>query len=92
MLCQTVICVTEKKGKKNDECWGADYNTIWGVGLPWWSSGKESAFQCRRSLVGELRSHMPRGLLSPRSTTREIACCNERFLKLQLRLDIAKNK
>ena len=34
-------------------------------GLPWWSTGKESTFQLRGcgvwSLVGELRSHMPRG-------------------------------
>ena len=34
-------------------------------GLPWWSSGKESAFPMQgmlvRSLVRELRSHMPRG-------------------------------
>ena len=35
------------------------------TGLPWWSSGKESALQCRgqgvRSLVRELRSHMLQG-------------------------------
>ena len=33
------------------------------LGLPWWSSGKESALQCRERgwvqlLVGELRPHM----------------------------------
>ena len=34
-------------------------------GLPWWSSGKEICPPMQRtrvrSLVGELRSHMPRG-------------------------------
>ena len=29
------------------------YIKIMGVGLPWWLSGKESACQCRRSLIWE---------------------------------------
>ena len=44
---------------KNHECQNRN------IGLPQWSNGKESAFQCRgtlvQSLVGELRSHMPWG-------------------------------
>ena len=48
-------------------------------GLPWWSSGKESAFQCRgcRFLVGEL-SKIPHavGQLSLRTTTTELARLN----------------
>ena len=41
-------------------------------GLPWWFSGKESTLQCRgthvRSLLRELRSHMPQLLSSCAST------------------------
>ena len=57
------------------------------LGLPWWSSGKESAFQCRGrgfNPCGELRSHVS-GQLSPCTTLlslhasmREPACCNYR--------------
>ena len=49
-------------------------------GLPWWSSGKESAFQCRGREF-DLRSHVQRGneahvpqLLSSCASTREPAC------------------
>ena len=55
-------------------------------GLPWWSSGKESAFQCRDTgyLVRELRSHLPPGnkacvpqLKNFTHHNKEIVCGNE---------------
>ena len=46
-------------------------------GLPWWSSGKESAFQCRgwgSILGGGTRFPYAAGQLSPHTTTTEPTC------------------
>ena len=49
------------------------------LGLPWWSSGKESALQARDagSILGQ-GTKIPHvaGQQSPRATTTELACLN----------------
>ena len=50
-------------------------------GLPWWSSGKESALQCRgRGSIPGQGTKIPHaaGQLSPRATTTELACASTR--------------
>ena len=61
------------------------WRTVWKFlklkieGLPWWSSGKESALQCRgRGFNPGQRTKIPHaaGQLSPRATTAELAHLN----------------
>ena len=48
-------------------------------GLPWWSSGKESAFQCRGCGFGQgTKISRASGKLSPQAATTELGCLNER--------------
>ena len=65
-------------------------------GLPWWSSGKESALQCMgcTGLIPGQGIKIPHaaGQLSPRTTTTEPMRRKERSCMPQLRPDTTKKK
>ena len=99
----TLNLKTQVKSKRQRKIYHANtHQKKVGVGLPWWSSGKESALQCTcrgavKSLHHNYRAHIPWSLCA---TTREKPThCNKRSRMPQrrshvpqLRPDAAKSK